>query len=201
LRGNKGDSTGGEIRRWGLAGIKEEVVDAGVDAGVEQISLGGDLFLPSVAKGAFSVGKVPMLDGFLYHRGMVMADLGYHTDVFKAGEGIVYQETLGKVGVETGEVVVFSRDSRGSSWAGMEDFPVNPLGGVHTSLDYGDASIEDIADVGAGLGVTPLIEIADGIVVGIGDIIFCPVLLDNTVGVFFIAIIFQGIFYCCYVTK
>ena len=38
LGGDKGDSTGGGIRGWRLAWVKEEVVDAGVDVGVEQVS-------------------------------------------------------------------------------------------------------------------------------------------------------------------
>ena len=190
MRGDKGDSTGGGIRRWGLAGIKEEVVDVGVDAGAEQMSLRGDIFLPSTVEGAFSTGNVPTLDRFLYHRGTVVAYFGYYTDVFKAGEGIVYQETLGKVRVETGEVVIFTRDSGGSSWPSMEDFSIDPLRGVHTSLDHRDTSTEDVADVGAGLGATPPIKVADRVVVGVGNVVFYPVSLDDAVGVFLIAIIF-----------
>jgi len=119
-----------------------------------------------------------------------MADFGYDADVFEAGEGIVYQEMLGKVGVEAGEVVVFLRDSRDSSGAGMEDFSIAPLGGVYIALDYGDAFIEDVANIGAGLGATLLVEVTDRVVVGVGDIILCPFMLDNAAGVFLIAITF-----------
>jgi len=94
------------------------------------------------------------------------------------------------VRVETGEVVIFTRDSGGSSWPSMEDFSIDPLRGVHTSLDHRDTSTEDVADVGAGLGATPPIKVADRVVVGVGNVVFYPVSLDDAVGVFLIAIIF-----------
>ena len=70
-------------------------MDVGVDAGVEQVSLTGDLFLPSTAEGPFSAGKGSALDPFFYYRGLVTADFGYNVDVFKSGEGIVYEKMLG----------------------------------------------------------------------------------------------------------
>ncbi len=105
------------------------------------------------------------------------------------------------MGVEAGEVIILSRDSRGSSGVGVEDFFIDPLGGLHTTLDHGDTFIEDVANVGAGLGATPLIEVADRVVVGVGDVILYPFMLDDAAGVLFVAIIFQGIFYCHHVTK
>ena len=53
--------------------------------------------------------------------------------------------------MEAGEVVVFSRDSGGSSGAGVEDFSVNPFRGIHTALDHRDTFIKDVVDVEAGL--------------------------------------------------
>jgi len=50
--------------------------------------------------------------------------------------------------VERGEVIILSRDARGSSRVGMEDFSVDPLQGVNTSLDHGDTVLEDVADEG-----------------------------------------------------
>ncbi len=47
-------------------------------------------------------------------------------------------------------------------------------------------------DVGAGLGVTPLIEVGDGVVVRVGDIILSPVMLENAMRVI---VTFWGIFY------
>ena len=70
-------------------------MDAGVDMGVEQVTLAGDLLLPSVVEGSFSVGEDPTLDAFLYDRGPVSANFGYNPDVLKASESIVYKETLG----------------------------------------------------------------------------------------------------------
>ncbi len=35
LGGDKGDSRAGRIRRWGLGGVKKEVVDVGVNIGVK----------------------------------------------------------------------------------------------------------------------------------------------------------------------
>ncbi len=89
--------------------------------------------------------------------------------------------------MEAGEVVIFFRDSGGSSGAGMEDFSINPFRGIHAPLDHGDTFVEGVADVGAGLGVTPLVEVADRVVVGVGDVILCPVMLDNALGILFIA--------------
>ncbi len=145
-------------------------MDVGVDTGMEQVALAGDFLLPSVAEGSFSVGEDLtldpfsvgedlMLDPFLYDRGPVLADLGYNPDVFEAGESVVYEETLGQMGVEGGEVIVLSWDARGSSRAGMEYFSIDPLGGVDTALDHGDLPVEGIADVGAGLGATPLVKV------------------------------------------
>ncbi len=65
-------------------------MDVRVDAGMEQVSLGGDFLLPSAVKSAFSLGNVLVLDGFLYDRGTVVANLSYNTDILKAGKGAVY---------------------------------------------------------------------------------------------------------------
>ena len=100
------------------------------------------------------------------------------------------------MGVEGGEVVVLSRDTGGNSRAGMEYFSVNPLGRVDPALDHRDLAVKGIVDVGAGLEMTPLIKVQDGVVVGVGDVILCPITLEDAVGVFFIVITFQGIFYC-----
>jgi len=53
-------------------------------------------------------------------------------------------------------------------------------------LNYGDSFVEDVVDIGAGLGVTPLVKVEDRVVVGVGDIVFYLVMLDSAVGVFFI---------------
>ncbi len=108
---------------------------------------------------------------------------------------------LGKVGVEAGEVIVLSRDSRGSGRAGVEDLSIDPLGGLYTALDHGDTFVEDVVNVGAGLGVTLPVKVANWVVVGVADVVFCPVALDDAVGVLLIAIIFWGIFYCHYATE
>ena len=98
--------------------------------------------------------------------------------------------------VEGGEVIVLSRDARGSSGAGMEYFSVNPLGRVDPALDHRDLAVKGIVDVGAGLEMTPLIKVQDGVVVGVGDVILHPVTLEHTTGVLFVVAFFQGIFYC-----
>jgi len=147
------------------------------------------------------MGDILVLDGFLHYGGAVLADLSYDTDIFEASEGIVHQETLGKAGVEAGEVVVLSRNSRGSTRVHMEDLTINPFRGIHTALDHRDAFIEDVANIGAGLGATPSVEVANGVAVGVGDVVFHPLSLDNALGVIFIAFTLQGIFYCHYVTK
>ncbi len=46
--------------------------------------------------------------------------------------------------MKAGEVVILSRDSRGSSRVGMEDFSIDPLSRVYTFLDHRDTFIEDI---------------------------------------------------------
>jgi|SRR5216683_2030682 len=97
---------------------------------------------------------------------------------------------LSEMGVVGGEVIILSRDARGSSRAGMEDFSVDSLRGVYTALDHRDASIENIVDVGAGLGVSPLVEVGDGVVVGVHNIILYPILLNDAMGVLFVAITF-----------
>ncbi len=56
-------------------------------------------------------------------------------------------------------------------------------------------------DVGAGLGVTLLIEVGDGVVVGVGYVILSPVTLNDAAGVFFIVITFWSIFYCPNMTE
>ena len=100
------------------------------------------------------------------------------------------------MGVEGGEVVVLSRDTGGNSRAGMEYFSIDPLRGIYTTLDHGNFTVEGVANVGAGLGTTPLIKVGDRVVVGVGNIVLCPITLEDAVGVFFIVITFQGIFYC-----
>ncbi len=90
LEGYKGDPRLRGIRRRGSGGVKEQVVDAGVDVGTEQVALARDFLLSSVAEGSFSAGKDMTLNPFLYDRGMVTADLGYDTDVFEASKSIVY---------------------------------------------------------------------------------------------------------------
>jgi len=90
LGGNKGDSRGKGVREWGLDRVKEEMVDAGVDTGTEQMPLTRYLLFPSTAKGSLSSGNILALNGLLYYRGSVMANLSYDTNVLKASEGIVY---------------------------------------------------------------------------------------------------------------
>ncbi len=68
-------------------------------------------------------------------------------------------------------------------------------------MDHRDTFVEDVVDVGAGLGAAPLVEVGDGVVVGVGWIILCPLMLDDTARVFLITITVQGIFYCCDVTE
>ena len=89
-------------------------MDVGVDVGMEQVPLTGDFLLPSMVESSFGMGKSPALDAFLDYRGMVSADFGYDTDVLESGEGVVYEEMLGEMGVEGGEVIVLARDAGGS---------------------------------------------------------------------------------------
>ncbi|SRR6266851_7363952 len=103
--------------------------------------------------------------------------------------------------MEAGEVVVLFRDSRGDSGIGTEDFSVNSFRGIHTALDYGDPFVKDVVDVGAGLEAAPLVEVGDRVMVGVGDVVFCPITLDNAIGVLLIAFTVQGIFYCHYMAK
>ena len=103
--------------------------------------------------------------------------------------------------VKGGEVIILSRDAKGTSGASMENFSVDSLRGVYTSLDHGDTFVEDVVNVGAGLGVTLPVKVANWVVVGVADVVFCPVALDDAVGVLLIAIIFWGIFYCHYATE
>ncbi len=65
-------------------------MDARVDVGTEQVPFTRDFLLSSAMKGGLSTSNLPALGGFLYYRGMIMADLGYDADVFKPGKGIVY---------------------------------------------------------------------------------------------------------------
>ncbi len=103
--------------------------------------------------------------------------------------------------MEAAEVVVLARDSWASGRVGVEEFSIDPFRRVYAALDHRNAFLKDVVDVGAGLGPTPLIEVADGVVVGVSDVVLCPVLLDDAVGVLFIALIFRGIFYCCHAAK
>ncbi len=80
-----------------------------------------------MVEGPFSMGKNPMLDAFLYDRGLVAADLGYNSDILEAGESVVHEETLGKMGVEGCKIVVLSWDAWGSSGAGVEYLSIDPL--------------------------------------------------------------------------
>ena len=68
-------------------------------------------------------------------------------------------------------------------------------------MDHGDTFVEDIMDIVAGLGVTPLVKVAYWVVVRVGDIVFYLLTLDNAAGVLLITVIFQGIFYCCHTAK
>ncbi len=54
------------------------------------MSLTEDLLFPSTAKGGLCMGNVLALDGFLYYRGMVPANLGYNPDVLKAGDRVIH---------------------------------------------------------------------------------------------------------------
>ncbi len=54
------------------------------------MSLAGDLLFPSTAKGGLCVNDVLALDGFLYYRGMVPANLGYNPNILKAGKGVIH---------------------------------------------------------------------------------------------------------------
>ncbi len=87
---NKGNSRAGGVRRQRLGRIKKVVVDVGVDMGAEQMPFTEYLLFPSIAKGSLSVGNVPVLNGLLYYRGTVVANLGYDTNILKAGKGVVY---------------------------------------------------------------------------------------------------------------
>ena len=143
-----------------------------------------------------------MLEAFLYDRGPVVADLSDYTDVFKSSKHIVYQETLGEVGVKGGEVVILARDTGGSCRPGVEDFSIYPLRGADAPLYHGDLSIEGVMDVGAGLGASLLVKVGDGVVVGVGDVVLCPITLEDAAGVFFFVVVtFQGVFHHCNMTK
>jgi len=43
-----------------------------------------------VAEGGLSTGDVLVLNGFLHYSSLVAAYLSYNTDVFEAGESVVY---------------------------------------------------------------------------------------------------------------
>ncbi len=100
-----------------------------------------------------------------------------------------------------GEVIVLSRDARGSSGVGMEDLSIDPLQWFYTSLDHRDLAVEGVADIGAGLGASPLVKVGNGVVVGVGDIVLGPVVLENATRVILVVITFQGIFYLHYLCK
>ena len=86
------------------------MVDAGVDAGTEDMPLTGDFLLSSMMEGSFSASYIPMLDGFFYYSGAVVEDLGNDSNDFKSSKGIVNEEALGKAWVEGSEVIILSRD-------------------------------------------------------------------------------------------
>ena len=46
-----------------------------------------------------------------------------------------------------------------------------------------------------------MIEVGDGVVVGVGYVILSPVTLNDAAGVFFIVITFWSIFYCPNMTE
>jgi len=94
------------------------------------------------------------------------------------------------MGVEGGKVIVLARDSGASGRAGMENFSIDPFSGVHASLDHGYLSVKGVPDVGASLGVAPLVKVEDGVVVGVGDVVLCPLTLDNAAGVALLIIAF-----------
>ncbi len=73
--------------------------------------------------------------------------------------------------MECGEVVFLPRDTKGS-------------GRVR------DAFIKDVVDVEAGLGATLLVEVEDGVMVGVNDVVLYSVMLNNAVGVLFVTITF-----------
>ncbi len=72
----------------------------------------------------------------------------------------------------------------------MEDFSIDPLRGIYTALGHRDSLIKDIADVGTGLGATPLVKVGDGVVVGVSDVVLCLVMLDDAAGVFLVTVSF-----------
>jgi len=43
-----------------------------------------------MAKGSFSLSEVLALERFLHYGGTIAADFGYHTNILKSGEGVVY---------------------------------------------------------------------------------------------------------------
>ncbi len=139
----------------------------------------------------------PFFDG----GGAIVADFGDYADVFKSGEGVVHEETLGEMGVEAGEVIVLTRDSGGGCGSSVEDLSIDPFRGVDAALDHRDLSVEGIADVGAGLRASPLVKVGDRVVVGVGDIILHPVTLEHAAGVFFVVTLLRGVFYCCNATQ
>lgn len=97
---------------------------------------------------------------------------------------------MGKAGVECGEVVFLPRDTKGSGRVSIKDFSIDSLREVYTSLDHGDAFIKDVVDVEAGLGATLLVEVEDGVMVGVNDVVLYSVMLNNAVGVLFVTITF-----------
>ncbi len=62
----------------------------GMDTGTEQVPFARDFLFSSMAKGALGLGNISMLDGFLYHGSMVVADFGYNPYIFEAGKSVVY---------------------------------------------------------------------------------------------------------------
>jgi len=68
-------------------------------------------------------------------------------------------------------------------------------------LNHRDAFIEDVVDIGTGLGAAKLVEVGDGVVVRVGGVILRPVTLDYGAGVLFVIVRLQGIFYCRYTTE
>ena len=51
------------------------------------------------------------------------------------------------------------------------------------------------------MGMTLLVKVGDRVMVGVGDIVLGPVTLKDAIGVFFIVVALQGIFYHCNASK
>jgi hypothetical protein len=76
----------------------------------------------------------------------------------------------------------------------VEEVTIDPVGGIVTPLDNGDAFKHSVADVFTDLCVPPLISVLYRVVVGVGWVVFEPVMKKRVIRwvIFFITVCLIG---------